>query len=736
MDVRKTLSCALASAVLLSSAGISAFAAGADIWDGSAEQDWYGDGTASSYALSSGADLAGLAALVNSGVTFEGKTITLETDIDLDGREWTQIGKNGAVFSGTFDGQSHTIDNLTINTPNVDYCGFFYQLSGATVEDLHISGADITSSGWTGVLAGRADSAAITGCTVSGTLTAGGTEGIAAAGLVEYVNQSTISDCSSAVEIDARSPETGITYAGGIACEVNGSVISDCINTGVITAESSSGQDYYTYAGGIAAYVKNGASVTGCINEASISAGGSDTYYAVAGGILGQIWVENPSTITVTGCTNTGTVTAAAAASGWACNAGKIGETYVYDGDGKKINTLVLDEIQDGDIGRAQQDEAVAHLIKSNGDIYGYASLEESLQAAQPGDTVEVIQQGAYDGNYTIDKAITLEGMDGAVFTGVITVSAEGACLDNIKMSYEGPARYEGDPGLYGRLCVTANNVSIKNCDFYAKYDEMYPGLGVVWIPDRTGVTVDSCTFETNVMGIFYAMISGSVTNCTFTPIDKENAQPAINYTKMAGVTISGNKFYDGMQIWVNGSDIKVTENEFYGFTYEAVGGNDDAVIDLSRNYWGSETPDFDVLLGDNQTIENYYSDAEKTTLVPAAENVISAYAADAVKETDGTGTIRFITKVDKLTGTPASFGTYILPLSVFETNKNWDLKAVVSYEKPIKEGDTYAADLTGVPAKLLDEPIMAQSFMTIDGGSQNAVICDFDSISVNEAIH
>ncbi|HIU48041.1 MAG TPA: hypothetical protein IAB04_01605, partial [Candidatus Avimonoglobus intestinipullorum] len=116
----------------------------------------------------------------------------------------------------------------------------------------------------------------------------------------------------------------------------------------------------------------------------------------------------------------------------------------------------------------------------------------------------------------------------------------------------------------------------------------------------------------------------------------------------------------------------------------------------------------------------------------------ISADAVDAIKvtgETETTGKLRFITKVDKLTGTASSFGTYILPLDVFEkNNNNWDLKAVVEYKQSINEDDTYAADLTGIPEEYFNKEIMAQSFMVVEG-AENAVICDFDAVSVNGAM-
>jgi hypothetical protein len=62
----------------------------------------------------------------------------LTADIDLNGTEWTPIGAfvmgggeegempdPAAAFTGTFDGQGHTIKNLTINQPEGSYahCG-------------------------------------------------------------------------------------------------------------------------------------------------------------------------------------------------------------------------------------------------------------------------------------------------------------------------------------------------------------------------------------------------------------------------------------------------------------------------------------------------------------------------------------------------------------------------------------------------------------------------------------
>lgn len=74
-------------------------------------------------------ELAGLAAAVNGGETYQGITIELACDMDLKNKEWTPIGCGSStsddiiptysrVFRGTFDGKNHTIYNLKVTTFN------------------------------------------------------------------------------------------------------------------------------------------------------------------------------------------------------------------------------------------------------------------------------------------------------------------------------------------------------------------------------------------------------------------------------------------------------------------------------------------------------------------------------------------------------------------------------------------------------------------------------------------
>lgn len=123
---------------------------------------------AGEYLLSSAQDLQTFAAAVNAGKDFSGEKVVLTDDISLAGIDWTPIGsvQNGAgvgygeelanVFRGSFDGNGHTISDLTVKGQN--NAGFFGVLApdAATVENVTFTGAVIEGDECAGVLAGAA----------------------------------------------------------------------------------------------------------------------------------------------------------------------------------------------------------------------------------------------------------------------------------------------------------------------------------------------------------------------------------------------------------------------------------------------------------------------------------------------------------------------------------------------------------------------------------------------------
>lgn len=122
------------------------------IWDGSIDTSWYND-TDTSFIIYDAADLAGLAQLVNEGNDFANKTIILDNNIDLGGRNWTPIGNFDASFQGTFDGQDHTITNFVVN--NTEGSGLFGVVFRGTINNLKVTNATIFSNNYAGGIVGH-----------------------------------------------------------------------------------------------------------------------------------------------------------------------------------------------------------------------------------------------------------------------------------------------------------------------------------------------------------------------------------------------------------------------------------------------------------------------------------------------------------------------------------------------------------------------------------------------------
>ena len=102
---------------------------------------------------------------VNNGNTYEGKTIKLTNNINLNCSEekpWYPIGSiNKSIFSGNFDGQGYTISNLYINNKTSKYSnnayyvnvvgtGLFGVVINGNIKNLNINNSKIVLSNFAG----------------------------------------------------------------------------------------------------------------------------------------------------------------------------------------------------------------------------------------------------------------------------------------------------------------------------------------------------------------------------------------------------------------------------------------------------------------------------------------------------------------------------------------------------------------------------------------------------------
>ena len=277
-------------------------------WDGSVSEMLEGEGSEQSpYLITSGADLAYLAAQVNGGEKYAGVYFRLEADIDLGGRNWTPIGcgvydYGGAdniieeltrAFSGIFDGRGRTVSNFTVtdsqpteirNNDNTYYSlGLFGALDGATIKNLRITGAVINADKsaeqsvcYAGILAGViAGQSSVSCCDVSGEVSVSATTVyagmLAGDGNSVTGSRNEITDCMASGSVRADASENA--YTGGLLGGSSYTDITRCIAAAALEVSAARGG----YACGFVGYCEYNSDITYCYADSSVLCDGTET---------------------------------------------------------------------------------------------------------------------------------------------------------------------------------------------------------------------------------------------------------------------------------------------------------------------------------------------------------------------------------------------------------------------------------------------------------------------------
>ena len=173
--MKRILSTVLAIAMILSTMGVTTFAAETteaelpDVVDSESVvvEGLSGEGTSEDpYIISDIDDLKWFRDDVNAGNNYSGKVVKLADSVealDLADEDWTPIGNGTNQFSGSFDGNNKTIKNLTINGSmdynngtGLNYAGLFgYLKNSGSLKNLTIENADVSGCLYVGPLAGR-----------------------------------------------------------------------------------------------------------------------------------------------------------------------------------------------------------------------------------------------------------------------------------------------------------------------------------------------------------------------------------------------------------------------------------------------------------------------------------------------------------------------------------------------------------------------------------------------------
>ena len=239
------------------------------------------DGT---YTVTSADGLMNVAELVNGGKS--DINITLDTDIDLTGKDWTPIGTDyDNSYKGTFDGGGHTITGLTFTT-NDKYAGLFGWLNKAgTVKNVVMEDVQITNNrSWSAFAGGVAGYSwgTIENCSVSGSVS--GT--VYVGGVVGAQIDGSITGCSSSATVK------GMVDVGGVAGQTNSSAtLTACYAMGNVIIEIDPVKNI---SGGGLVGLNGGNGVLACYATGNVTSTGSSTGNVHIFGLLG----DNYTTVT------------------------------------------------------------------------------------------------------------------------------------------------------------------------------------------------------------------------------------------------------------------------------------------------------------------------------------------------------------------------------------------------------------------------------------------------------
>lgn len=224
-------------------------------------------------------------------------------------KPWTSIGK----FTGTFDGDGHTISGLYLNAGNLgptdQGLGLFTMVGeGGTVKNLAVEGIIDCSKRQLdrpiGGIVGKNNGGTISNCTSIVDIT--GSVDSNVGGIVGSSESGTIENCCNTGSINVTgSVDSNVGGIVGLAGNPNGRVtvtVENCENTGKVTVGGKG------LIGGIVGRANGGSTVSNCRNSGDISANKEGN--SITGGIVGENYGA------IFRCYNTGAVTGAVTGDG------------------------------------------------------------------------------------------------------------------------------------------------------------------------------------------------------------------------------------------------------------------------------------------------------------------------------------------------------------------------------------------------------------------------------------
>ena len=217
---------------------------------------------------------------------------------------WSPIGITPNAFTGTYNGNGHTISGLFINRNATDYQGLFGRNVGA-ISNLGITDVNITglygTGGLVGINYGPISNSYCTG-SITGDMATGGLVG------ANFV-PATIRKSYSNASVTGGSSD----YGGLVGQHRDGALIADCYSTGNVTRSSGGGAAF----GGLVGIITSTSTITNSYSTGRViyTIGGNPTNKGFIGAytngtLTNNFWDTETSLQTTTAGTATGKTTA------------------------------------------------------------------------------------------------------------------------------------------------------------------------------------------------------------------------------------------------------------------------------------------------------------------------------------------------------------------------------------------------------------------------------------------
>ncbi len=238
------------------------------------------------------------------------------------GAGFEPVGTPVNPFTGSFLGNTHTVDSLYINRPSTNYIGLFGYTSAVSIGDVGLTNVNVTGNTYVGALVGYNDNnSSITNSYSTGDVSGSGYVG----GLVGYnYSSSSITNSYSGGSVTGN----GNAVGGLVGMNYDSSSITNSYSTSNVSGVS--------FVGGLVGYNLNFSSITDCYSTGDVS--GSGDY---VGGLVGNI-----SSSPITGSYATGSVSGDAYVGGLVGSGGVSTITDSYftgdvSGSGNYVGGLV-----------------------------------------------------------------------------------------------------------------------------------------------------------------------------------------------------------------------------------------------------------------------------------------------------------------------------------------------------------------------------------------------------------